>query len=108
MIVYLAAGVGPPSPKPASLGCGVFIPFYNVVILFDIAGLSLWWALLILVPFVNLPSVLLVGINVAQNFGKGTAFGVGLAFLGPIFYPVLGFGSARYQPPRTAFASDCY
>ena len=108
MIVYLAAGVGATFAKAGKPGLGVLIPFYNVVILFDIAGLSLWWALLILVPFVNLLVVLLVGINVAQNFGKGTAFGVGLAFLGPIFYPVLGFGSARYQPPRTAFASDCY
>jgi hypothetical protein len=78
------------------------------VILLDIAGLSLWWAVLILVPFVNLLVVLLLGINIAQNFGKSATFGAGLAFLGPIFYPVLGFGSARYRPPRTAFASECY
>jgi hypothetical protein len=108
MIVYLAAGVGATFAKAGKPRLGVLIPFYNVVILFNIAGLSLWWALLILVPFVNLVVVLLVGINIAQNFGKSTAFGVGLAFLGPIFYPVLGFGSARYRPPRTAFASECY
>src|SRR5580704_3397023 len=108
MIVYLAAGVGATFAKAGKPRLGVLIPFYNVVILFNIAGLSLWWALLILVPFVNLLVVLLVGVNVAQNFGKSTAFGVGLAFLGPIFYPVLGFGSARYRPPRTAFASECY
>jgi hypothetical protein len=108
MLVYLAAGVGATFAKAGKPGLGVLIPVYNVVILFNIAGLSLWWALLILVPFVNLLVVLLVGINIAQNFGKSTAFGVGLAFLGPIFYPVLGFGSARYRPPRTAFASECY
>jgi hypothetical protein len=108
MIAYLAAGVGATFAKAGKPGLAVLIPLYNVVILFEIAGLSLWWALLILVPFVNLLVVLLIGINVAQNFGKSAAFGVGLAFFGPIFYPVLGFGSARYQPPRTAFASDCY
>ena len=30
--------------------------------------------------------------------GKGAGFGLGLAFFAPIFYAILGFGSARYQP----------
>jgi hypothetical protein len=30
-------------------------------------------------------------------FGKGTGFGIGLALLGIIFYPILGFGDAQYQ-----------
>jgi hypothetical protein len=30
-------------------------------------------------------------------FGKSTAYGLGLAFLGFIFFPMLGFGDARYQ-----------
>jgi hypothetical protein len=34
---------------------------------------------------------------VAQAFGKGTGFGLGLAFLGPIFYCILGFGDDQYQ-----------
>ena len=40
-----------------------------------------------------------VRFDVAKNFGKGTGFGIGLAFLGFIFYPILGFGSATYQGP---------
>ena len=28
---------------------------------------------------------------------KGAGFGLGLAFLGPIFYPLLGFGNAQYD-----------
>ena len=36
-------------------------------------------------------------IDIARNFGKGDVFGLGLAFLGVIFYPILGFGNARYQ-----------
>jgi hypothetical protein len=35
----------------------------------------------------------------AKSFGKGVGFGLGLAFLGIIFFPILGFGSAQYQGP---------
>ena len=30
---------------------------------------------------------------------KGVGFGLGLALLGFIFFPILGFGSAQYQGP---------
>jgi hypothetical protein len=33
----------------------------------------------------------------AKSFGKGAGFGIGLALLGIIFWPILGFGSAEYQ-----------
>jgi hypothetical protein len=35
----------------------------------------------------------------AKSFGKGVGFGIGLALLGIIFFPILGFGSAQYQGP---------
>jgi len=42
-----------------------------------------------------------LAIDVAQNFGKGVGFALGLIFFGFIFYPILGFGDAQYQPtPR--------
>jgi len=36
-------------------------------------------------------------IDVAKRFGQGGGFAVGLIFLGIIFFPILGFGSAQYQ-----------
>ena len=33
-------------------------------------------------------------LDIAKSFGKGTGFGIGLVFLGFIFYPILGFGDA--------------
>jgi Family of unknown function (DUF5684) len=39
---------------------------------------------------------LIVSIDIAKNFDKGTGFGLGLAFLGFIFFPILGFSDARY------------
>jgi hypothetical protein len=108
MIVYLLSGVGATFSKAGKPAWGAFVPLYNVVLLFDIADLSLWWAVLILVPFVNFLVVLLLAIKIAENFGRSAAFGVGLAFLGPIFYPVLGFGSARYLPHRGRLAYESF
>ena len=36
-------------------------------------------------------------IRLAKAFGKGGGFAVGLIFLSPIFYLILGFGSAKYD-----------
>lgn len=55
-----------------------------------------------LVPVANLFVTILMSIAVAENFGKSAGFGIGLAFLGPIFYPILGFGDARFQGVREA------
>lgn len=38
-----------------------------------------------------------VCIGLAQRFGKGAGFGVGLAILPFIFYPILGYGNATYM-----------
>ena len=45
----------------------------------------------------NLIVAIIVSISIANRFGKGTGFGLGLMFLGFIFYPILGFGDDRYQ-----------
>ncbi len=73
------------------------IPIYNVILLLEIAGRPLWWIVLLLIPIVNFVVAILVSLDIAKQFGKGAGFGVGLAFLAPIFYPILGFGDARFQ-----------
>ena len=52
-----------------------------------------------LIPFVNFVICIILCIDLAKSFGKGAGFGIGLAFLGIIFFPILGFGSAQYQGP---------
>jgi uncharacterized membrane protein YhaH (DUF805 family) len=80
----------------------VLIPFVNVYVLMKIAGRPGWWLILFLIPLVNLIISILVSLDLAKSFGKGAGFGLGLAFLGPIFYPILGFGSARYNGPAAS------
>jgi DNA-directed RNA polymerase subunit M/transcription elongation factor TFIIS len=92
------AGIWGTFAKAGEPGWGALIPIYNVIILLRVAGRPLWWILLFVIPGINLLAAIVVSIDVAQNFGKHAGFGLGLAFLGFIFYPVLGFGSARYRP----------
>jgi hypothetical protein len=88
--------------KAGQPGWAAIIPIFNLYILCKVAGRPGWWLLLMLIPFVNFIIMIIVCIDIAKNFGKGAGFGLGLAFLGFIFFPVLGFGSATYQGPPAA------
>jgi hypothetical protein len=55
-----------------------------------------------LIPLVNLIIWIILCIDVAKSFGKGTGFGIGLLLLPFIFFLILGFGSAQYQGPAAA------
>ena len=86
--------------KAGQPGWGILIPIYNMYLLLLIAGKPGWWLILYLIPLVNFVIGLIVAIDIAKNFGKDAAFGLGLFFLGFIFYPILAFGSAQYQAQR--------
>ena len=88
--------------KAGKPGWGAIIPIYNLVLLLQIAGKPTWWLILFFIPLVNLIVGLIISIQVAKNFGKGTGFGLGLGLLGFIFYPILGFGDAKYQPSSSS------
>jgi hypothetical protein len=100
--VEIFAGMWKTYTKAGKPGWGAIIPIYNVILLLQIAGRPLWWIVLVFIPLVNLAVLIIVGIDIAKNFGKGAGFGLGLTFLGFIFYPILGFGDARYQPQSHA------
>jgi uncharacterized protein DUF5684 len=83
--------------KAGQPGWAAIIPIFNLYILCKVAGRPGWWLILMLIPFVNFIIAIILCIDIAKNFGKGAGFGIGLAFLGVIFFPILGFGSATYQ-----------
>lgn len=85
--VYVKAG------KP---GWAVLIPFYNILVMLEIIGKPWWYLLLMFIPIVNIVIAVMVTLDTAKVFGKGSGFGVGLIFLPFIFYPILAFGDARY------------
>ena len=104
MIVWLAiavlmiASMWKVFVKAGKPGWAAIIPIYNFVVLCEIAGKPAWWVVLLFVPFVNFVVIIILSIALAKKFGKGTGYGIGLALLGIVFYPMLGFGSAQYDP----------
>ena len=83
--------------KAGQPGWAAIVPIYNLYVMTQIAGKPGWWLLLFFIPFVNIVIAILLSIAIAQKFGKGAGFGVGMTFLGFIFMPILGFGDAQYD-----------
>jgi hypothetical protein len=96
-VVAMIAGMWKVFTKAGKPGWAAIVPIYNFIVLIQIAGKPVWWVVLMLIPIVNIVISILVAINVAKAFGKGAGFGIGLGLLGPIFFPILGFGGATYQ-----------
>lgn len=88
--------------KAGQPGWAAIIPFYNLYVLLQIVGRPGWWLILFLVPIVNIVIAIVVTLDLAKCFGKGTGFAIGLLLLSIIFYPILAFGSAQYAPPSRA------
>ncbi|MDP9362343.1 MAG: DUF5684 domain-containing protein [Acidobacteriota bacterium] len=84
--------------KAGKPGWAAIIPIYNLIVLLEIAGKPIWWFILLLIPFVNVIVGIIMLVAVARNFGKGVGFAIGMVLLPFIFYPILAFGDARYQP----------
>lgn len=97
LMVLVIAGFWKVFVKAGKPGWASIVPIYNAFVLLDIAGKPAWWFILFLIPLVNIVIAFIVSIAIAKRFGKGTGFGIGLALLGFIFYPILGFGDAQYS-----------
>lgn len=98
--------------KAGEEGWKSIIPVYNAITLCKIVGVNPWWILIVFVSgllsiipilgyLVYLAVIIyfsvLLSVSTANSFGKDTGFAVGLFFLSPIFYCILGFGSAKYE-----------
>lgn len=77
-------------------GWAAIIPFYNTYTLYDIVWGNGIKFLLLLIPIYNIVLTIQTNLRLAKAFGKSTGFGVGLTFLAPIFFLILGFGKAEF------------
>lgn len=100
IVVLFIAGMWKTFVKAGHPGWAAIVPIYNAYILCKIAGRPGWWTILFFIPLVNFVIAIIVGIDVAKRFGQGVGFGLGLTFLGFIFYPMLGFGTQAYEGQR--------
>lgn len=107
-ILYIAiyalwvAGLWMMFAKAGEDGWKAIIPIWNVLVILKIVGRDWWWILLMLIPVVNLIVWIIIELDLAKSFGRGTGFGIGLIFLPMIFTCILGFGSDQYRGPAAA------
>jgi uncharacterized membrane protein YoaK (UPF0700 family) len=97
IVVVLIASLWKIFVKAGQPGWACLVPIYNIIVYLGIAGKPWWWLLLMLIPIVNFVIAILVAVALAEKFGKGAGFAVGLVLLAFVFYPILGFGEAQYQ-----------
>lgn len=83
--------------KAGSSGWKCLIPIYNLYVLMQIAGKPGWWAFLAFIPVVGAIFYLLAMLELAEKFGRGALFGIGLCLLPMFCFPLLAFGGARYE-----------
>ena len=80
------------------------IPIHSDVVELQLSGIKTYWYFLNLIAICGIgPLVLLFwkSIALSKAFGKGTGFGVLMAFFPFVCYPILAFGNAEYVGPQT-------
>ena len=85
--------------KAGQPGWACIIPIYSFWVLLKIVGKPGWWLIMMFIPIVNIIYAIWTTNMLSKSFGKDEGFTVGLILLGFVFYPILGFGSARYIGP---------
>ncbi|MEO1290048.1 MAG: DUF5684 domain-containing protein [Chloroflexota bacterium] len=96
VLIFLLAAFWKMFTKAGEPGIMAIIPIVNIFFLVKIAGKEWWWIILFFIPLVNIVAAFLVWKGIAENFGHGIGFALGLFFLSPIFVPILAFGDSRY------------
>lgn len=79
-------------------GWASLIPFYNMIVLTQIADLSIVYFILLLIPIVQIYAIIKIYINISKKFGKSSSFAIGLVFLPIIFFPILAFSDEEVKP----------
>lgn len=81
--------------KAGENGFAAIIPLYRQITMYKVCGLSPFLMLLWLIPIFGWIVMFIIAIMkrilLAQNFGRGGFFGLGILILPPIFYSVLAF-----------------
>ena len=97
IMILVVASIWKIFVKAGKPGWAAIVPIYNIIVLLQIVNKPVWWIILFLIPLVNMIVAILVYVALAQAFGKGVGFAIGLLLLGIVFFPILGFGSAQFQ-----------
>lgn len=108
--------------KAGKPGWAVLVPFYNAWTLAEVGDQSGWWGLVMTLSIIRYDDLnannrtlenlvflfTLIGIaiyfkislNVAKNFNQSNSFGIFLALIPIVGYPMLAFGPAPFKTTR--------
>jgi len=103
-VIVAIAGLWQVFVKAGHEGWKAIIPIWNTIILLEIVGRPIWWVILFFVPIVGFVIWVILCNDISKSFGRGAGTTVGLVFLSPIFFIILGFGTAEYKGPSVATA----
>ena len=92
--------------KAGKPGWAAIIPIYKLIVFIEIIGKPTIWILWLLIPCVNIVFGIWATNLLSKSFGKTVGYSVGLLLLPIVFYPLLGFGDARYLGPSAAEAQQ--
>jgi len=82
--------------KAGYKGWTVLIPFYNFYIWLKIIKKPLWWYIFILIPFINVFTIMLMIVELVKCYNKNGLGAQALSILVPFFYlPYLAFFSKQ-------------
>ncbi len=82
-------------------GWGVLVPFYNIYLMFKVAGRPWCWTRWILFPPVLIVLWIITCFDFAKRFGQPPMFGVWLWFFNPIFLAILAFDKKAVWSPKS-------
>lgn len=100
IIIYIYACFWMIFQKAGEAGWKGIIPIWNYIVLARICGRPLWWAIMMLIPCVQIVFGIILALDLGKSFGKSTVFSIlGLILCGPIGLGILAFGSDRYLGP---------
>ena len=92
MILVMFAGLWKIFEKANKPGWASLIPFYNMVIWFEIIGKPLWQIILVFIPFANIYVAVTMCIGMCRSYGKsGIGNYLAAIFFCFIYIPYLGF-----------------
>ena len=97
IIVLIIASQWKIFTKAGKPGWAALVPIYNIIIMLEVARQPLWMIILYFIPIANLIAVIIVYIELSNNFSKSGGFAAGLILLPIIFFPILAFGDAKYK-----------
>jgi hypothetical protein len=102
LVVFFVVTMWKIYAKAGEPGWAALVPIYSQIVRMKISGSPLWWVVFILLPPIYIIFAIIATVGLAERFGKGGWYAVGLIVLPMIFYPMLAFGNAIYIGPKTA------